>query len=271
MQVKQQLLLCCCCCSGGGGVVAPAVDGSTAAAGQQSQPTISGKATPAKRRRPAAAVSGGSAEVSPRTRLPRAAAAGVATLVAQQLCSNDDGDNDGDDGQPLSKRMRKAADSDSYSGGVEEADQVMEDAVSPPQQTPRSKQKQQQKQQPSWVTERVATKLSSEQVVGEVQGAFEEKLFLQLLPQFAQVGSSSSLSPLRLPASSVDLRGMAAAWNAQAADHRTAGKQCTYKDMKQLRTHFVKVSGEHRRSTAKQTGQASAAAACCCSCCCCCC
>jgi hypothetical protein len=76
-----------------------------------------------------------------------------------------------------SKRMCKAADSDSYSGGVEKAHQVMEDAVSPPA-NPRSKHKQ-QKQQPSLVSKKVVTRLPSEQVVGEVQGAPEEELLLQ--------------------------------------------------------------------------------------------
>jgi hypothetical protein len=82
-------------------------------------PPVPGRArvTPAKRCRSAAAAatSGGTAEVRPRARLPMAAAAGVAMSSAQQLCSSDGED----DCQPPSKRLCKAADSDSYSRGAE--------------------------------------------------------------------------------------------------------------------------------------------------------
>jgi hypothetical protein len=210
----------------------------------QSLPNMPSQLTPYKRCASAAA-SAGASSVSPRARLARSAAAGVAKLVA---------DSD-EECQPAPKRRHTtAAESDSYSGEEGGTDLAMED-VPVVQSTPRKRKKQQQKQSPSWLTERVATRLAAGEVVGEVHGAEEEDLFMQLLPHFV-AGSSSSISPLRMAAGSVDFKAMADGWNARVPGYHSSGRQCSYKQVQQLKTHFSKVSSEARRSTARHRATA---------------
>jgi len=131
-------------------------------------------------------------------------------LVAQVLSSSDGADSE-QDSQPAAKRPRRVVDSDSYTCSEGGGDEVMEDAPAV-QSTPKQQRKQ---ETPSWVAERVATRLAAEELVVDVQGEQEEGLFMELLPQFASgsSSSSSSINPLRVPANSVDFRGMADAWN----------------------------------------------------------
>jgi hypothetical protein len=135
----------------------------------------------------------------------------------------------------------------------------MED-VSPVQSAPKQQHKQ---QAPSWVTDRVATRLGADEIVGDVQGEEEAELFMQLLPQFVPSSSNSS-SALRVSANSVDFRAMADAWNESVPGLRGSRQAVTYKQQQQLRTYFTKVSTLFRGPLARQkaqTGSTMAAAA----------